>query len=507
MTAKQEIFSSAEYFHRQTNYHPESIASHPPIDPEQQPPLFKEYRGAERIELANLLPMRPFVESLQPQNEEIRTHPLAAISRLLFATNGVTAVGNMGPEKHFFRASPSAGALYPSEVYLIIGEHEGVKPGVHNFHVRDHALQRISNDSEALSALGEACFEHPAFEVCQLAIVLSTYFQRSSWRYGQRAYRRVMLDTGHVAGNLVAAAPVEDYRALLIGGFFDRDVDDLIGIDGVEERSCLVIPLVPAGEATFLEDAPVAQRSSPFSTLATPEPNDLLRTLASQSTITRADRAMAIQQEEAGLGERIQDYRFNSSFRLNGDSTDLQDEILTTILRRRSARMFTGQPASFHQLRRVLEYAYERDEDSKGKRSPLTAGLIESWVVVHDAQGIDAGIYALNEDDGLLNQVEAGEFRHSLHFLCLHQELALMASAIVIHTCDLRAAVDRFGNRAYRYLHLDAGYLGQRMALAALHEGLGTSGIGGFFDEHVNDLLALGEQHVCLYITCIGDPA
>ena len=78
---------------------------------------------------------------------------------------------------------------------------------------------------------------------------------------------------------------------------------------------------------------------------------------------------------------------------------------------------------------------------------------------------------------------------------------------MVFHTADLARAVRRQGERAYRYLHLDAGMLGQRLDLAALAEGLGASGIGGFFDDRVTDLLGIPAEQAVVYITTIGVPA
>jgi nitroreductase len=66
--------------------------------------------------------------------------------------------------------------------------------------------------------------------------------------------------------------------------------------------------------------------------------------------------------------------------------------------------------------------------------------------------------------------------------------------------------VKRQGERAYRYLHLDAGMIGERLDLAALAEGLGASGIGGFFDDQVTDLLGIPREQAVIYITVIGTP-
>ncbi len=78
------------------------------------------------------------------------------------------------------------------------------------------------------------------------------------------------------------------------------------------------------------------------------------------------------------------------------------------------------------------------------------------------------------------------------------------AAAVIFHTADLKKAVDKYGDRVYRYLHLDAGHLGQRLNLAAIRLNLGVSGIGGFFDNQVNDILGIPIDEAVVYITTLG---
>jgi len=71
---------------------------------------------------------------------------------------------------------------------------------------------------------------------------------------------------------------------------------------------------------------------------------------------------------------------------------------------------------------------------------------------------------------------------------------------------DPVAGRHRIGDRAYRYLHLDAGMVGQRLNLAAVAKGLGASGIGGFFDDHTADMLGIPRQQAVVYATVLGVP-
>ena len=130
-----------------------------------------------------------------------------------------------------------------------------------------------------------------------------------------------------------------------------------------------------------------------------------------------------------------------------------------------------------------------------------------TFVAVLSVEGLAAGVYYYAPHSNELRLLKAECSREAVQFLCLGQELGGDATAVVFHTADLTRAVRRQGERAYRYLHLDAGMLGERLDLAALAEGMGASGIGGFFDDRVTDLLGIPAEQAVVYITTLGVPA
>ena len=87
------------------------------------------------------------------------------------------------------------------------------------------------------------------------------------------------------------------------------------------------------------------------------------------------------------------------------------------------------------------------------------------------------------------------------------QDLASDSSMVLIHTVDLSSLTETYGDRGYRYACLDAGQIGERINLMSVHMGLGSSGIGGYFDDMVNLVLELPLSQAVLYITVIGAPA
>jgi SagB-type dehydrogenase family enzyme len=130
--------------------------------------------------------------------------------------------------------------------------------------------------------------------------------------------------------------------------------------------------------------------------------------------------------------------------------------------------------------------------------------LIQTFIAVSAVTGLEEGCYYYAPQAQELRQIRFKNFRQDLHYLCLGQELGRDAAVVLFHTADLSQAVAQYGDRAYRYLHLDAGHLGQRLNLAAIYLGLGVSGIGGFFDNLVNEVLGIPTDEAVLYITTLG---
>ena len=90
--------------------------------------------------------------------------------------------------------------------------------------------------------------------------------------------------------------------------------------------------------------------------------------------------------------------------------------------------------------------------------------------------------------------------------MCLGQALANECAFALVHTADLASLTGTYGDRGYRYACMDAGQIGERINLWAVHAGLGSSGIGGYYDDQANELLDIPLTHGILYITLAGVP-
>lgn len=503
----------AEIYHQRTKYHPSTIQMGHQIDWEHPPEQFKEYAGAPRFE------MRPFLPTGEGEDWQATaalkdpngTFGLPQLSKLLFATNGVTGVMLQAGQQHYFRAAPSAGALYPTDLYLAVRNHADLPDGVFYFHVRDHALVEVypaglgPDGQELFRRLGAACFDDPAVANADVVLIATAVFWRSAWRYGPRAYRRCLLDTGHVLGNFEIIAPRLGIGSSMTGGFVDKEVAELLAIPEDKEGVLAVLPLHDLQDSGDFHPGPSTRASSAS------EPKleaDEILNIHSASAIRRQDSPPPAGGDEDDLLPSDK-YAFAPGVKLKPGDEDLNDQIELSILRRRSTRVLTGEPLKLTELADLLAYAYRPDLRLPPDARPhyFDKSLLETFIVVNAVEGVEPGVYHFAPNFMELLTVRKGPLRREIFHLALGQELARDAGAVLIHTADLDAATKKYGSRAYRYLHLDAGHLGERLNVAAMRINLGVSGIGGFFDDEVNELLNIPEKELCVYITCIGRPA
>ena len=133
-----------------------------------------------------------------------------------------------------FRTAPSAGALYPIETYLVVNNVEDLDQALYHYNIEAHALEalKVGNLAEKIA---HAALEQKICMEAPVVLIWTAVFERSKWKYAQRAYRYVYLDGGHIAQNLALAATGISLASCPIGAFFDDEVNQILGVDGTEE--------------------------------------------------------------------------------------------------------------------------------------------------------------------------------------------------------------------------------------------------------------------------------
>lgn len=510
------LVSIAQHYHSRTKYDPDTLKSKArPLDYSRQPTPFKTYRVGAEVDL------KPYLDEGDVSGSESDRADWMRLSRLLINAYGLTAKlpTDMG-QTFYLRSAPSAGGLYPAEIYLISRGTRLLPAGLYNYQARSHSLWRYWED-HGWQDLQRACFWHPALEATHLALVVTGVFYRSAWRYQDRAYRRICLDVGHLLGNLELASALVDYRPHLIASFADQAVAELLYLDPAQEGALAVLPLA---DLLMVEQnlpcAQVAFATPPQTHFPTVPDGELLsyfhQATAIAPTADVPPWAMRPMGDTPQPVDTLEDkYNLPFGLRIPTSSAPIVwgahlEELETTLFKRRSTRRYSGGSISLEALKLLLDFTYQPhhylsqgfDPDPDyGDRS-----LVHTFVVACGIEGLDDGCYYYAPRSEELRQVRFKNFRRELHYLCLGQELGRDAAAVVFHTADLEGAVAAYGDRVYRYLHLDAGHLGQRLNLAAIRLGLGVSGIGGFFDDQVNEVLGIPPDEAVIYITTLGQP-
>lgn len=159
------------------------------------------------------------------------------LAAILGAASGIT--GFLGAAQPL-RAAPSAGALYPLELFVAARRVDGLAAAIYHHDPLQDVLELWLEEPEALAtATPYADLVADAAAV----VVLTACFWRSRFKYGLRAYRFTLLEAGHVAQNVLLAAAALELPAVPLGGFFDRRLDDVLGLDGVDESSLYLVCL------------------------------------------------------------------------------------------------------------------------------------------------------------------------------------------------------------------------------------------------------------------------
>jgi SagB-type dehydrogenase family enzyme len=509
------LVSIAQHYHDRTKYDPQTLeAQAQPLDYSCQPSPYKTYRVGTEIDL------KPYLDEDNPHQGE-HSIDWMRLSRLLINTYGLTAKFPTATGQTFYlRSAPSAGGLYPAEIYLISRGNRLLPAGLYNYQVRSHTLWRYWDD-HCWQGLQEACFWHPALEATHLALVVTGVFFRSAWRYRDRAYRRICLDGGHLLGNLELASTLVDFRPHLIASFADQAVADLLYLDPAQEGALAVLPL--ADLLTVEQNLPYAQVafSTPPQTSFDQVPDGELlsyfhRVIEIAPTANVPSWTMRPASNRPQATHPDQD-KYNLPFGLRVPTAtapipwgDHLGQLETALVKRRSTRQYSGQPITLEDLKYLLDFTYQphhyRDQGFDPDPDYGDRALVHTFIVACGVTALDEGCYYYAPSSEELRQVRFKNFRRELHYLCLGQELGRNAAAVLIHTANLKAAVEAYGDRVYRYLHMDAGHLGQRLNLAATRLGLGVSGIGGFFDDQVNEVLGIPADEAVIYITTLGSP-
>src|SRR5882724_4150097 len=406
---------------------------------------------------------------------------LEAIAQLLYLSAGITRHRKYPGGEIYFRAAACTGALYEVELYLVCGDLANLEAGLYHFAPAEFGLRKLrAGDYRAV--LVEATADEPAIAHAPVVIACTCIYWRNAWKYQARTYRHFGWDNGTVLANLLAVATALRLPAKVVCGFQDAEVNRLLDVDPQRE---VVFSLVALGHVSALPLQPPSEISSLGPETVPPSRREvdypLMREIHAASSLHTTDEV----------------HRWRGGTPLTrfppptGQVAHLQplsnaemphDPIEQVILRRGSTRKFARAPISLAQLSTMLDRA-TRGVPADFLDPPGTQ-LNQIYLIVHAVEGLESGTYVFYRDRGVLESLKLGNFRAQAGHLGLDQELAADAAVDIFFLADLRPILQRFGNRGYRAVQLEAGVIGGELYLGAYAQHLGATGLT-FYDDEV----------------------
>ncbi|MGH7923793.1 MAG: SagB family peptide dehydrogenase, partial [Candidatus Binatus sp.] len=449
-----DYIEAARVFHEITKHSYTSVRSSPHfLDWDIKPLPYKIYPGAASVALPRDLnlsatPTLAALSSYVPADFSAAIET-AALTRILFCADGLTRHKRLGADDYHFRAAPSAGALYPIEIYVAAGEVTGLELGLYHFSPADLRMAGLRR-GDWRGYIADAAAKRPSLLRARAVIAMSAIYWRSEWKYRARAYRYCYWDAGTILANLLAAAASEEISAEVITAFEDPALEQLIGIDGEREGMIALVALGrtddPAGPSPQIE--PLELESIPLSSKEVAYP-DLVK-MHRESRLVTADEVATV---AAAKLDSAPPAPSASARHLETIASEESRGLGETILRRGSSRAFAQESITAEELATIMAAS---SEHPRADFPPLT----DTYLIVNAAIGMEPGVYYYNRQARGFELLKAGNFRGEAGYLCLEQPLGMDCSALVVYMADLERALGALGNRGYGDAHLEAGILG-----------------------------------------------
>jgi SagB-type dehydrogenase family enzyme len=502
---------AAQRYHDLTKHSYWSIRSSPHyLDWANKPSPFKIYSAIDAISLPRslvqtLAPALDVTGSAGVSSEGEGSTDLARLTSILYYSAGVTRHKTYPGGELYFRAAACAGALYPTEVYVVCGDIEGLDAGVYHFNPGDFALRRL-REGDLRGVLARASGGETSVKPATVTLVFTSISWRSTWKYRDRAYRYHFWDNGMITANALAMAAAHHLSARVVIGFVEADVNRLIGIDGEQELALSLLALGVSAEdvpdCAALEELPEIDLDVvPVSISPVDYPS--IREVHAASSITnhgevrewRGSRiestAVAIEGEEFALSPIPE--------------TELPaDSIEDVIQRRGSTRRFARKAMPFAELSVIIDRA------TRGIPAdflePDRAPLNDIYAIVNRVDGLPPGAYFIRREDQAMELLKPGDFSAKASYLVLDQDLGGDACVSFFFMVDLQALLAAYGNRGYRAAQMEAGMIGGKMYLASYALKRGATGLT-FYDDDVSEFFsphASGKS--CMLVVSVGIP-
>lgn len=349
---------------------------------------------------------------------------------------------------YHLRSVPSAGGLYPCEVYIQIRGIKGLLDGIYHYEPYSESLtllQEIDKDGV------EYYFKNKKQEKGLVFLISSVYF-RSSWKYRDRSIRYILLDSGHQLGSIYAALSVMQRDNEVIFDFDKLSLNSVFGFRNDEMFTCAI-------KSSFAQDKDVSKlrQSLPFVSGC-----DYLET---NSFIEDAYKQTANYED---VTANMPDF-FESI---------PKEQLKMAILNRRSIRAFRQYSMKRDEFEFIMKYICSFANENN----------IDIFYTMHLVENMECGLYKNDE------LIKKGDFRSKSRYLALEQNLGGQSAVTFYFTSN--------EVQKYQKVNILSGFLAQIIYIKSELQDIGCSGIGAYYDDETKEFLET--KNNILYMLAIG---
>lgn len=433
----QQLEKVGKSFHDATKHSPLSVMLDPNyVDGLTKPSAFKSY---------------PHFYRRFPLDEK---NPVHNFIRL---TSTITFEKKYKYDSYQLRVNPSAGALYPTEIYVQIRGIKGLIDGIYHLEVATNSLTLIYE----LIDDGLESYILPNCLVKGFIFLVSCAYYRSSWKYKNRSLRYCFLDSGHHLGAIEGAAYLYQKEIKVIFDFDKIALNQTLGFENKEFVTASVIAgeIKPKTVRKLRSSIPFVSPTDYF------EVNAFIEAGYKTTVVTNPETNLFF---DSNLVPQISPFNCQP------------EEFLQTILTRRSARAFKGRAISqteWYQIWHCLKQPFPT----------IIKEEITIYLIINCVEEMDLGLYRE------LQLLKSGDFREKAKYLCVNQALARDSAVTLFLTST-------YSN--YQTAMQLAGWLGQRLYLISNYLGIDCSGIGAYYDDETEQFL--GTNQDILYALAMG---
>jgi SagB-type dehydrogenase family enzyme len=497
------ITSPAEY-QRSTSYRRNQMGGHF-LDWSNQPNVFKAYAGLAVKSLPEPAGLPEVsLEQLIEGSSSAAGHPkvldLASLSRICHLSYGLTARSRHPGGEFHYRSVPSAGALFPCELYLAVQSFSNLEDGLYHFNSGTHGLTLLRSGSYFSS--GDPASGERSTAGSRVMFFVTAIFFRSAWKYRDRAYRYHLLDAGHVVESLVLALRSWSLNAQVHYDFDDREINAFLGCSE-EQEVCLAMVVVDrdhVGLELKAEGCPPLPENVRAAARVAP------REVAYPS-IQRIHQITSLGLDPGSLTPGMAQRVFQATVPWQplptGSLREARLSYPDAVRSRRSSRNFVPHELPRDRFAALLRFICA-DWGPPESRSHRQEGTVAMGFLAQKVEGFANGCYAMDRFGNSIGILRQGSFHDRMAHICLDQDWMAQGSLHFFFAADLVLLESLWGPRGYRYAMLTAGRLGHRVYLGATALEMGCCGIGAFYDGEAAELLALRESSAMLYLLCAG---